>query len=206
MVSVYNDADYLAAYQQKQRLFYTFVLATLAYVGFAVGCAIYLTTLPYGDTGQAFPRVLVYVVSAIYAALIFPFMAIKYSRSHRYYKMLSYVCEGLKMEELNYFYEFREKSLQKDNIDVVGCVFETWSRKKQEWLEREAYFDLEKPLPEIESGDLVEYITQSNFIIQYHIVEKHALEFEEEEEDEEYEEYEEEENDEEIEAEGETEE
>ena len=92
------------------------------------------------------------------------------------------------MEEKNYFYSFREKSLQKDNIDVVGCVFETWSKKKGEWMEREAYFDPEKPLPPFESGDLVRYIVQSNFIIQYEILEKHALEFEVVDEDEETEE------------------
>lgn len=183
MISVYRDADYLSAYQQKRRIFYVFALITLVYLGFAVGCVFYHMTLPYADAGQALPRVLVYVVSGIYMAFIFPFMAIKYSRSRRYYKMLGYVSEGLKMEERNYFYCFREKTLQKDNIDVVGCVFETWSRKKQEWLEREAYFDPEKPLPEIESGDLVEYVTQSNFIIQYNIVEKQALEFEEEDEE-----------------------
>lgn len=195
MTSIYNDADYLSAYQQKQRIFYVFIGITLAYLAFTVSMVIYQTTLPYADKGQALPRVLVYVVSAIYAVIIFPFMAIKYSRCRRYYKMLTYVSDGLKMEELNYFYVFRKKSLQKDNIDVIGCVFETWSRKKQEWLEREAYFDVEKPLPEFESGDLVEYITQSNFIIQYHIVEKQALEFEEEDE----EDYETEENEEEIE-------
>lgn len=181
MISVYSDADYLSAYQQKRRIFYVFALITLAYLGFALACVFYHMTLPYADAGQALPRVLVYVVSGIYMVFIFPFLAIKYSRCRRYYKMLGYVCEGLKMEELNYFYCFREKTLQKDNIDVVGCVFETWSRKKQEWLEREAYFDPEKPLPEIENGDLVEYITQSNFIIQYNIVEKQALEFEEDE-------------------------
>ena len=181
MISVYSDADYLAAYQQKRRIFYAFLLITLVYLGFVLGWVFYHTTLPYADPRQALPRVIVYVASAIYVVLIFPFLAIKYSRCRRYYKMLGYVCEGLKMEELNYFYCFREKTLQKDNIDVVGCVFETWSRKKQEWLEREAYFDVEKPLPEIENGDLVEYITQSNFIIQYNIVEKQALEFEEDE-------------------------
>lgn len=183
MISVYSDADYLSAYQQKRRIFYVFALITLVYLGFALGCVFYHMTLPYADAGQALPRVLVYVVSGIYMAFIFPFMAIKYSRSRRYYKMLGYVSEGLKLEELNYFYCFREKTLQKDNIDVVGCVFETWSRKKQEWLERETYFDPEKPLPKIESGDLVEYVTQSNFIIQYNIVEKQALEFEEEDEE-----------------------
>ncbi len=189
MISVYTDADYLAAYQQKRRIFYAFMLITLAYLGIVVGLVIYHSSLPYADSRQALPRVLVYVLSALYVMFLFPFLTIKHSRSRRYCKMLGHVSESLKMEEKNYFYCFREKSQQKDNIDVVGCVFETWSKKKQEWLEREAYFDPEKPLPEIESGDLVAYITQSNFIIQYHIVEKQALEFEEEEEEsEEYEE------------------
>ena len=101
--------------------------------------------------------------------------------------MLSYVCEGLKTEEKNFFYAFREKSLQKENIDVVSCIFETWNKKKQEWMEREVYIDAEKPLPNIESGDYVRYITQSNFIIKYEILQKQALEFEEDG-DEEYDE------------------
>ena len=189
MVSIYNDSDFLSVYKQKQRIFWIFAGATIVYLAFCIACLIYHISLPYGDNRDTLPQALVYVVSAVYIALIFPFMAIKYSRVRRYYKMLTYVCEGLKTEEINYFYRFREKSLQKDNIDVVGCVFETWSKKKQEWLEREAYFDPEKPLPTFESGDLVRYVSQSNFIIQYEILQKKALEFEEEyEEDEEYEE------------------
>ncbi len=183
MISIYTDADYLSAYRQKQKIFYVFLAATLAYLVFCIAWLFYHISLPYADNGQTLPRVLVYVVSAIYAALVFPFMAIKFSRARRYCKMLGYVCEGLKSEEKNYFYCFREKTLQKDNIDVIGCVFETWSKKKQEWLEREAYFDPEKPLPQIDSGDLVQYITQSNFIVQYEIVEKNALEFEEEDDE-----------------------
>ena len=50
-------------------------------------------------------------------------------------------------------------------------------------MDREAYFDLEKPLPPFESGDYVQYITQSNFIVQYRILQKQALEFEEVDED-----------------------
>ena len=102
--------------------------------------------------------------------------------------MLYYVSEGIKAEECNYFYKFQEQSLQKDNIDVVGCVFATWNKKKQEWMEREAYFDPEKPLPDFGSGDLVRYVTQSNFIIQYEVLERHAYDFEEYIEDDEDEE------------------
>lgn len=183
MTSVYNDADYLSVYKQKRRIFWVFMAITFVYAIFCVIWEIYHINLPYADSRAALPKVMVYIASGLYVIFTFPFMAIKYSRVRKYYKMLMYVNEGLKMEELNYFYTFREKSLQKDNIDVVGCVFETWSKKKQEWLEREAYFDSEKPLPTFESGDLVRYVTQSNFIVQYEIVEKGALEFEEEYED-----------------------
>lgn len=186
MISVYTDADYLSAHRQKRRVFYAFMLVTCVYLAFCIAGVLYQSSLPYADPKQTLPRVLVYVATGAYIAWVFPFMAIKYSRVRKYCRMLYYVSEGLKMEEKNYFYRFREKSLQKDNIDVVGCVFETWNNKKQEWLERETYFDPEKPLPDFENGDLVRYITQSNFIVQYEIVQKQALEFEDE-----YEEYDE---------------
>ena len=183
--SVYSDADYYGAYMQKQRLFWTFIGVTAAYLAFCVAWWIYFMGLPYSDPMPVLPQVFIYGASALYVAFAFPYLGIKYSRVRRYNKMLFYVSEGLKMEETNYFYTFREQSLQKDNLDTVGCVFETWSKKKHEWMEREAYFDVEKPLPEFEEGDLVRYITQSNFIIQYEILQKRALEFEEVDEDEE---------------------
>ena len=204
MKSVYTDADYLSVYKQKQKVFSVFLIITAVYLAFCIFWEIYHIGLPYADPKAPLPQAMVYTATVLYVAFIFPFMAIKFSRVRKYYRMLSYVSEGLKMEECNYFYTFRTKTLQKDNIDVVGCAFETWNKKKNEWMEREAYFDPEKPLPPFESGDLVRYITQSNFIVQYEIVEKHALEFEEyEEDDEDDEDYEEENETQEITAENE---
>lgn len=179
MVSVYSDADYYAAYKQKQRLFWIFMGVTGAYLAFCVAWWIYFMGLPYSDPMPIVPQIFIYAASVLYVVFAFPYLGIKYSRVRRYNKMLFYVSEGLKMEEANYFYTFREKSLQKDNLDTVGCVFETWNKKKSEWMEREAYFDVEKPLPEFEEGDFIRYVTQSNFIIQYEILQKRALEFEE---------------------------
>lgn len=182
MTSVYTDADYLAVYKQKQKLFYIFMGVTLVYLAFCAAWLVYHISLPY-VASKFLPKACVYVASALYAVFAWIYLSIKYSRVRRYYKMLSYVCDGLKVGETNYFYRFREKSLQKDNIDVVGCVFETYSRKKQEWMEREVYADPEMPLPEFGEGDLVRYVAQSNILVQYEILEKHAYEFEEYDED-----------------------
>lgn len=183
MVSVYNDAYFLKTYKQKRKIFWFFMAITFAYLALSLVCWIYYMGLPYGSSQAKPMKWTVYLATVAYIVFAFPYLAIKWSRVRRYYRMLTYVSEGLKNEEKNYFYCFDEKSLQKDNIDVMSCVFETWNKKKQEWREREAWFDPEMPLPEFESGDYVQYIVQSNFVIQYHIITKKALEFEEVDED-----------------------
>ena len=181
MTNVYSDADYLAVYKQKRKIYGVFWGITAVY---ALYCAIWLVfyiSLPYAHPLQTLVKLCVWSVSAVYVVFCFIYLTIKGGRCRKYFKMLTLLSEGLKQEERNYFYEFASKALQKDNIDVMGCVFETWSKKKQEWLDREAYWDEEKPLPPFESGDYVQYITQGNIILQYQILQKQALEFEEEE-------------------------
>ncbi len=184
MISVYKDADFLAAYKQKKKILWAYLAVTAVYLAFCIGWLIYYIGLPYKHPHQTLVKACIYVASALFVVFSVPYLAIKYSRIKRYFRMLSYVSEGLKNEEKNYFYTFAEKSLQKDNIDVESCIFETWSKKKQEWLEREAYRDLEVEQLPFESGDFVRYIVQSNFIIQYEILQKKALEFEEVEDEE----------------------
>ena len=177
-VTIYNDADLLTAYKQKNKIVLTFWGITLAYLAACIAMVVYHASLPYGSKEDAIPQTIAYVLSALYVIFSFPFMSIKYSRSNKYLKMLSFLSEGLKMSETNYFYTFREQKLQKDNIDVLSCIFAVWSKKKEEWLEREVYADVEKEQPDFGEGDLIRYVTQSNILVQYEILQKHAYEFE----------------------------
>lgn len=187
-VTIYNDADLLSAYKQKNRIVLTFWAITLAYLALCIAMLIYHISLPYASKEDAIPKTITSVVSVLYVIFIFPFMAIKYSRSRKYLTMLSFLSTGLKMTETNYFYTFRAQTLQKDNIDVLSCIFATWSKKKEEWLEREIYADVEKEKPAFGEGDLVRYVTQSNILVQYDILQKHAYEFEYEDDEDEMEE------------------
>ena len=138
---------------------------------------------------QKWVKIAVFSVTIVYVGFACIYLSIKGSRVSRYYKLLTTISEGLKSEERNYFYEFREKLLQKNNVDVSGCIFEAWNKKKTEWMDREAYWDSEKPLPPFHNGDFVYYVVQSNVIVQYEILEKQALEFELVDEDDEEEGY-----------------
>ena len=185
MVQVYKDEDLYAVYRQKARVLGVFWAITLAYLAICLACLIYHVSLPYASPNAAIPKAIACVASGLYILFIFPYMSIKYGRVRRYYKMLYFLSEGIKNEEINYFLCFDKKDLQKDYVDVFSCVFTTWNKKKSEWMEREAYFDVEKPRPNFEEGDLVKYVVQGNFIVQYDVIKRHAIEFEYEEEAEE---------------------
>lgn len=174
--TVYSDSDFNAVYEQKRLLFRIFALVTAAYLVFCLACLIYYASLPYGDGMLKAVKAIVYAVSVAYVIFLFLFMGIKYNRVRRYYKMMYYLSEGLKNVEQNYFVGFAKKDLQKDNVDVMSCVFKTWNKKKQEWMEREIYIDGEKPFPDLEEGDLVRYTTQSNFLLQYEVLERGSKE------------------------------
>lgn len=182
--TVYNDADFLAAIAQRKKILGVFYTVTLFYAAFCIGWWIYFMGLPYKDPMQALPKWLVWIASVAYVVFLFPFMGIKYHRVNRYYKLLYTISEGIKNEETCYFAFFAEKNLQKEKVDVISCVFKTWSKKKQEWMEREVYFDVEKEWPDLEQGDLVHYVTQSNFLIRYDVLQRQALTAEELGEDE----------------------
>ena len=177
--TIYKDADFLAAVTQRKRVFGVFLTVTLVYLAFCIGWLIYYIGLPYNDPMQALPKWMVWIASALYMVFTFPFMGIKYHRINRYYKLLYTISEGIKSEEKCYFAFFAEKDLQKESVDVVSCVFKTWNKKKQEWMEREVYFDVEKEWPDLEQGDFVRYVVQSNFLIRYEVLQRQALTAEE---------------------------
>ena len=103
MTKVYNDADFLAICKQKRNVSLVFWTVTLAYLVFCVGWLIYHISLPYASKNATLPKVLVYVATGLYTIFAFPFLGIKYGRIRRYYKMMYYLSEGIKNEEICYF-------------------------------------------------------------------------------------------------------
>ena len=176
MVSVYSDADYQAALTQKKKIWTVFWIITAVYLAFCIGWLIYYTTLPvYPKEDTILPQAMVYGGTAAYIIFTFPYVGIKLSRVRKYCKVMGFSSLGIKTVEENYFMGFYKKQLQKDSVDVISCVFRTWNNKRRDWMEREVYFDNEQEWPELERGDYVRYVVQSNFIIQYEVLRVGAM-------------------------------
>ena len=185
MTTVYCDEVLNKVYDQKNRIFNVFLGVTVFYLVFCVAWLIYFIGLPYAHPMQKVVKACVFTATGLYVVFLFPFMGIKYSRVRKYYKMMYYLSQGLKITEENLFVGFAKQDLQKDYVDVISCIFKTWNQKKCEWMEREVYWDVEKELPALESGDRVRYVSQSNFLIQYEVVgheESEEIQWDEEDE------------------------
>ena len=177
MQLLYSDADYAAIYKQRRTVLHVFYVITGVYMAFCIGWLIFHFTLPYKDPLDMLPRAMVFVASAAYVLFAFPYLTIKYRRVNEYYKLFKQFGESLKMEERNYFYGYQAETVEKNHLDAYSCIFATWNARAHEWMEREIYVDVEKPLPDFERGDLVRYITQSNFLLGYEIIKKQAQDF-----------------------------
>ena len=176
MVKVYSDADYLSALKQKKRIWTIFWSVTIFYALFCIAWLLYYTTLPvHPEADRVLPQAMVYVASAIYIIFICPFAGIKLARVRKYCKMMSFISLGKKNVEESYFMGFYKKRLQKDSVDVISCIFRVWNKRRKDWSEREAYIDNEQDWPELERGDYVRFVTQSNFVIEYEVLREGAM-------------------------------
>ena len=177
MQLLYSDADYLAIYKQRRTVLNVFITVTSVYFAFCIAWLIFHFTIPYKDPLDLLPRAMVFTASAAYVLFAFPYLTIKYRRVNEYYKLFKQFGESLKMDETNYFYGYQADTVEKNHLDAYSCIFATWNKRAHEWMEREIYIDVEKQLPDFERGDLVRYITQSNFLLGYEIIEKQAQAF-----------------------------
>ena len=54
-------------------------------------------------------------------------------------------------------------------VDCISMVVLQWSEKKQEYFERHVLCDLEKPLPSLNKGDVINYVTHANVLVSYEL-------------------------------------
>lgn len=166
---IFQDADLVSAYKQKQKIFRIFLLVTAVYVVLCAFSLAYFISLPFEHPLQAAPKWIVWVASCLYVIFCFPYMGIKFHRARRYYKLISYFSVGMKQVNNSIFLRYEEPEL-KDGVDFYVLTMSEWSNKKSEYMDRKIFCDKEKPLPEFQEGDMVRYLTQGNLMIEYEVV------------------------------------
>lgn len=169
MINVYTDEDLLKAKKQKNSL-RNKLLISLAIV-FVVNVAIFIFYLfQEFETKYRTPLIVTnIVICSVYAAIALCVYEIKYKRVSNYYKLMVGIQTGLKTTGTNAFVRFDSSITVKDGVDCISMVVLQWSEKKQEYFERHVLCDLEKPLPSLNKGDVINYVTHANVLVSYEL-------------------------------------
>ena len=81
MISVYKDADYLAVYKQKKKIWALFLAVTAGYLLFCGAWLAYHISLPYEDPMQLMPKIFVWVATGVYVIFAFIFFPLAFGLS-----------------------------------------------------------------------------------------------------------------------------
>ncbi|MGN1234648.1 MAG: hypothetical protein ACI4U2_01540 [Christensenellaceae bacterium] len=171
MTTIYSDADYLAALEQKRKYFTLYMSVLAAYL---VVCGVMLALFmaePYKGSLQPLYQAIIYILTFAFVAFSFPFLGIKYRRIRKYCELQRLFSDGIKVRAQGEFFGFFEGT-QKDGVDVDLCIIRNWNERKHVYDERQFYIDREKPIPPFEEGDEVLLITEGNVLIEYEIIKK----------------------------------
>lgn len=169
MIKLYSDLDLWDAHRQKRNILAVFFAVLAAYLISLTVLIIYYVSLPYQDANGTWVKWVACIMTAAFILFTFPYMGIKFKRSNAYCKMLNYISVGLKEYSVAPF-EGLEDWTTKDGVDVNVAVFKVRGVKRNESMLRQIYVDGEKDYPPFYEGDIVEFVTQGNLLLEYEVI------------------------------------
>lgn len=157
--------------QRKLTLIIYFIALGLFILG-TLGVFFWYRTLEYKSSMILTVKIVQHCLSGIFIIFSFIYLGIIYKRVNRYYRIIKYVATGIKEYSEASFFEYSNNIQNKDGVDFKSLIFLEWNKYKKEYFERKVLVFYEKPFPEFNEGDYVRFVTQSNILVSYEILEK----------------------------------
>ncbi len=170
MTQVYTGEEYIAERKLQKRFLHVWLGLLGAVVAVVIACLIINALLPYKSPIAVYPRAAAYIISIIFALLSYPFLAVKYTRMKNYVKILKHIQDGLKEGWTGEFIEFNRAVEVKEGVDFYSMTTYEFNSHKDEYFIRKVLLDRERPMPELNEGDMVHYITQGNILVAYEVI------------------------------------
>ncbi len=156
--------------QRKNTLLIYFIFLGVFVLGTA-GLFVWYRLLEYQSPQILTVKIIQHCFSGVFIIFSFIYLGIRYKRVNRYYKIVKYVATGIKEYSEASFFEYSNNIQDKDGVDFKSLIFLEWNKYKKEYFERKVLVFSEKPFPEFKEGDYVKFVTQSNILVSYDILE-----------------------------------
>lgn len=170
MIELYDGSEYPREKAAKKRFLTIWLILLGLVVAFDIAMMVWLSTLPYESPMAIWPKAAGILLSCLFAFFSMPFLAIKYHRMRFYTKMLGYLETGLREGSVGELKQFSSAVEVREGVDYHTMITFEYNERKREYFERKVLIDCEKPLPDIQPGEIVHYITQGNILVSYEIL------------------------------------
>jgi hypothetical protein len=169
MVSVYKTEDFERAEASRKAILRGFFISLALVLAVCITIFVFYVLQEYNTPLKQPLLITNIVISSVYAIVMFFIFSIKYKRVSSYVKMLIDMQMGIKSESVNTYVRTDSSIVKKDGVDFISIIVLEWSEKKQEYFERRILLDLEKPVPDFKTGDVIKHVTHANILIEYEL-------------------------------------
>ena len=171
MIKYFTDDIWNSVVKQRKKTLMIYYVILAVYLALSIGVLIWYTTLPYKDPMITLIKWIEYILSAIFIFITFLYMCIPYRRVNNFYKNCKVMKTGIKEVYEGTFKEYSNSLASKNGVDCKTLVFIEWNKYKNVYFDRALYVFMDYPVPQIPVGAKLRYVTQSNFLIEYEIIE-----------------------------------
>lgn len=169
MIEIYSEQDYYLAKKLRDKFLIIFFSTLAVLLAINITVFVIYTQQEYA-TPYRTPMIAFNIITdVIYAIIFYILFAIKYKRIADYLKLLRNVFTGIKEEGVNTVNRIDSSIKTKDGVDFISLVVLDWNEKKNEFFERHILLDVEKPIPELKKGDVINHKTHGNVLISYEL-------------------------------------
>ncbi len=170
MVEFFKQQELDDVKQQKKRVLTWYLIILGVYLLVSVGLILWYVTLPYKSKTITLLKFIHYTLTALMVIFSFIYLGIVFKRVRRFYKMLFNMSVGIRETSTGSFFEYSESKQDKDGVDCKALIFLEWNKYKNDFFERKVLIPYEKDFPEFTENTNVRYVTQSNMLVSYEIL------------------------------------
>ncbi len=171
MQEYFTEKDFVDAKKLKRNAIIIFLIALGVYLLFSAGMIVWYVLQPYKSPTLGTVKWVHYSVTAVFVILAFLYLGIPYRRIKKYYKVVFNMQNANREEYTARFIEYDDTVEQRDGVDYKSLIFLQYNMYKKDFFERKVLVFADRPMPEIQEEANVKFITQSNVLIKYEIIE-----------------------------------
>ena len=167
----YYTSELFEKTKKQRKLTITwYVIASSVMLLASVGLFIWYRLQPYKDPTITTIKIIQFSLLGIFVIFSFLYLGIVFKRVNRFYRICNAMQTGIRETWVGNFIRYDEKMQEQNGVDYKSLIFLEWNKYKNDFFERKVLVFYEKPFPEIEEGKNVKFVTQSNVLISYEIL------------------------------------